>query len=98
MFFFVVAAVVVAVVVVVAVAVVAVVAVVVVVVGNGCVTDPTLFALSGHENPGPADKLGRGGAGGGGGNRAFFGKRDFPTVITSRSVFIHSHRASMWQP
>ena len=41
--------------------------VVVVVVGNGCVTDPTLFALSGHENPGPADKLGRGGAGGGGG-------------------------------
>ena len=40
---------------------------VVVVVGNGCVTDPTLFALSGHENPGPADKLGRGGAGGGGG-------------------------------
>ena len=40
--------------------------VVVVVVGNGYVTDPTLFALSGHENPGPADKLGRGGAGGGG--------------------------------
>ena len=72
--------------------------VVVVVVGNGCVTDPTLFALSGHENPGPADKLGRGGAGGGGGNRAFFGKGDFPTVIMSRSVFIHSHRASMWQP
>ena len=38
----------------------------VVVVGNGCVTDPTLFALSGHENLGPADKLRRGGAGGGG--------------------------------
>ena len=71
-----------------------VVVVVVVVVGNGCVTDPTLFALSGHETHGPADKLGRGG--GGGGNRAFFRKGDFPTVITSRSVFIHSHRASMW--
>ena len=73
--------------------------VVVVVVGNGCVTDPTLFALSGQENPGPADKFGRGGAGGGGGgNRAYFRKGDFPTVITSRSDFIYSRRASMWQP
>ena len=41
--------------------------VVVVVVGNGCVTDPTLFALSGHEKLGLADKLGRRGAMGGGG-------------------------------
>ena len=58
--------VIVVVVVVVVVAVFVAAVVVVVVVGNGCVTDPTLFALSGHENPGPADKLGRGGAGGGG--------------------------------
>ena len=49
----------------------------VVVVGNGCVTDPTLFALSGHENPGPADKLGRGGAGGGGVIGPFFEKAIF---------------------
>ena len=43
-----------------------VVVVVVVVVVDSCVTDPTLFALSGHENPGPANKIGLGGAGGGG--------------------------------
>ena len=42
----------------------AAVVVVVDVVGNGCATDPTLFALSGHEKPGLADKLGLGGGGG----------------------------------
>ena len=78
---------------------VVVVVAVVVVVGNGCVTDPTLFALSGQENPWPfrQTRTWRGG-GGGGVNRAFFSKGDFPTVITSRSDFIHSRRASMRQP
>ena len=42
-----------------------VVVVVVVVVVDSCVTDPTLFALSGHENPGLGNKIGLGGAGGG---------------------------------
>ena len=36
---------------------VVVVVVVVVVVSNCCVTDPMLFALSGHDNPGPADTI-----------------------------------------